>query len=96
AGGGIFSFLAQARQLPSAQFDELFATPRRHDLAELARAFGHHGETATNATELRAALDDGLRRRGLSVVVARVPERAHNVVRHEELNALVARWWSRR
>ena len=96
AGGGIFSFLAQARQLPSAQFDELFATPRRHDLAGLARAFGHHGETVTSASELRGALDDGLQRRGLSVVVARVPERAHNVARHDEMNTLVAQWWSRR
>jgi thiamine pyrophosphate-dependent acetolactate synthase large subunit-like protein len=82
--------------LPPAQFDELFATPRRHDLAELARAFGHHGETVTSASQLRDALDDGLQRRGLSVVVARVPDRAHNVARHDEMNALVARWWSRR
>ncbi len=42
-GGGIFSFLAQARQLPCAQFDELFDTPRHPDRAGVARAFGHHG-----------------------------------------------------
>ena len=92
-GGGIFSFLAQARQLPAEQFDELFATPRHHDLAALARAFGHHGETVSNASGLREAIARGLCRDGLSVVVAQVPSRERNVARHEELNAAVAQWW---
>ena len=95
-GGGIFSFLAQARQLPAAQFDELFATPRHHDLAALARAFGHHGETVSSASGLRDALERGLDRPGLSVVVAAVPPRERNVSRHEELNAAIAQWWATR
>ncbi len=95
-GGGIFSFLAQARQLRAAQFDELFATPRHHDLAAVARAFGHHGETVSSASGLRDALERGLQRRGLSVVVAAVPSRERNVARHDELNALVAQWWATR
>lgn len=95
-GGGIFSFLAQARQLPTSEFDELFATPRHHDLATVARAFGHHGERVSTVSGLRDAIDRGLRQPGLSVVVAEVPSRERNVARHEELNAAVARWWESR
>jgi 2-succinyl-5-enolpyruvyl-6-hydroxy-3-cyclohexene-1-carboxylate synthase len=95
-GGGIFSFLAQAREVPAAEFETLFGTPRPHDLAVVAAAFGHHGETVSSAAQLRAALAAGLERPGLSVVVATVPTREANVARHEELNALVARWWASR
>ena len=94
AGGGIFSFLAQARQVPVEQFESLFGTPRHHDLAAVATAFGHHGERVDSARALDAAIEGGLARDGLSVVVAQVPSRSLNVARHEELNALVAHWWS--
>ncbi|MDH2903200.1 MAG: 2-succinyl-5-enolpyruvyl-6-hydroxy-3-cyclohexene-1-carboxylic-acid synthase [Actinomycetota bacterium] len=95
-GGGIFSFLSQARQVPHEQFESLFGTPRHHDLAVVARAFGHHGEVVTTTAQLRDSLAAALRRDGLSVVVARVPSRESNVARHEELNTLVGRWWSAR
>jgi hypothetical protein len=32
----------------------------------------------------------------LSVIVATLPSREHNVARHEELNALIATWWASR
>jgi len=95
-GGGIFSFLAQARQVAAPTFEQLFATPRSHDLVAVARAFGHHAEPITSASALRAALSQGLRRDGLSVLVARLPSRETNVERHEELNRLVAQWWATR
>ena len=94
AGGGIFSFLSQARHVPAEHFETLFGTPRHHDLVAVARAFGHHGERVQSADALDAAVESGLSRGGLSVVVAQVPPRAVNVARHEELNALVAQWWS--
>lgn len=95
-GGGIFSFLDHARDLASQQFETLFATSRPHDLAAVATAFGHHGERVTSATQLRTAIEHGIEREGLSVVVAQVPTRDANVARHEELNSLVAQWWTSR
>jgi len=95
-GGGIFSFLSQARQVPAEQFEALFGTPRHHDLVAVASAFGHHAQRVTTATQLRDALAEALERDGLSVVVAQVPSREANVVRHEQLNALVGQWWAAR
>ena len=95
-GGGIFSFLSQARHVAPPTFERLFGTPRHHDLAAVAAAFGHHGETVASASQLRAALARGLEREGLSVIVATLPSREHNVARHEELNALIATWWASR
>jgi 2-succinyl-5-enolpyruvyl-6-hydroxy-3-cyclohexene-1-carboxylate synthase len=93
-GGGIFSFLSQARQVPIEQFEALFGTPRHHDLVAVASAFGHHAERVTTVTQLRSALSGALQRDGLSVVVAHVPSREANVARHEELNSLVGQWWA--
>jgi 2-succinyl-5-enolpyruvyl-6-hydroxy-3-cyclohexene-1-carboxylate synthase len=93
-GGGIFSFLSQARQVPTEQFEALFGTPRHHDLVAVASAFGHHAERVTTVTQLRGALSGALQREGLSVVVAHVPSREANVARHKELNSLVGRWWA--
>ncbi len=95
-GGGIFSFLAQARHVPHDDFETLFGTPRHHDLVAVARAFGHHAEEVCTATQLRDALAAALGRDGLTVVVATVPSREQNVARHEELNELVRQWWSSR
>lgn len=95
-GGGIFSFLSQARQLRAPEFEQLFATPRHHDLAGVARAFGHHAQVVSSATQLRDALASNLERAGLSVIVAQLPTRDANVARHDELNAQVARWWASR
>ena len=93
-GGGIFSFLSQARFLASAQFEELFATPRTHDLEAVARAFGHASVSVKTSAALDAAIDQGLASTGLSVIVALVPNRDENVQRHEMLNRGARDHWS--
>lgn len=95
-GGGIFSFLSQASAVRADRFELLFGTPRRHDLVAVAHGFGHHAERVSTASQLREALERGLGRAGLSVIVAEVPSRDANVERHEELNALVGEWWASR
>ncbi len=89
-GGGIFSFLAPARELAPERFERLFATPRGHDLVAVARAFGHEGQRVSTAHELRAAIDEGLDRVGLSVIVVDVPSREENVALHDALVGEVA------
>lgn len=88
-GGGIFSFLAQASLVDSGRFELLFGTPRHHDLAVVARAFGHEGVNVSDADALRAALDVALSKSGLTVIVAKVPSRERNVALHEEWNQKV-------
>jgi len=89
-GGGIFNFLTQAQTLDNDQFEKLFGTPRSHDLAKIAQAFGHHGSDAHSLGELDEAISSGLERKGLSVVVAHVPARTINVLAHEQWNKEVA------
>ena len=89
-GGGIFSFLPQASALAERPFERLFATPRPHDLAGIATAFGHAGRVVTTRAELKLAIEAGLAQAGLTVVVARVPSRSRNVLVHGEWNAEVA------
>jgi 2-succinyl-5-enolpyruvyl-6-hydroxy-3-cyclohexene-1-carboxylate synthase len=89
-GGGIFSFLSQATRVAPARFEELFGTPRPHDLEAVAQAFGHQAVSVTTLDELRRAIDKGLTSQGLSVVVAKVPSRSVNVEVHDRWNAHVA------
>jgi len=89
-GGGIFSFLPQAGALEREQFELLFGTPRPHNLEAIALAFGHDATTVSTLEELRSALEKGLSREGLYVVVASVPSREENVRVHEEWNEHVA------
>jgi 2-succinyl-5-enolpyruvyl-6-hydroxy-3-cyclohexene-1-carboxylate synthase len=93
-GGGIFSFLPQATALPAERFEQLFATPRPLNLAAIAEAFGHASVTVTNYVELRAVIETGLDRPGVTVVVANVPSRDENVRRHRGLNQALAQRWS--
>jgi 2-succinyl-5-enolpyruvyl-6-hydroxy-3-cyclohexene-1-carboxylate synthase len=88
-GGGIFSFLAQRAAVDDARFEQLFATPRAHDLVAIARAFGHEGLRVTTRSQLRSALEAALDRRGLTVIVADVPSRDQNVRLHDEWNERV-------
>jgi 2-succinyl-5-enolpyruvyl-6-hydroxy-3-cyclohexene-1-carboxylate synthase len=92
-GGGIFSFLPQAAALPAARFEQLFGTPRPQDLAALAAAFGHESVRVATNSQLRRAIDAGLAREGVTVVVAKVPSRDQNVALHESLNLAVQRCW---
>jgi 2-succinyl-5-enolpyruvyl-6-hydroxy-3-cyclohexene-1-carboxylate synthase len=95
-GGGIFSFLSQATHLAPERFEQLFGTPRPHDLVAVARAFGHEATSVSTLDELRRAIDKGLGTDGLSVVVAAVPSRANNVEVHDHWNARVAELLERR
>jgi 2-succinyl-5-enolpyruvyl-6-hydroxy-3-cyclohexene-1-carboxylate synthase len=87
-GGGIFSFLPQATALDATRFEQLFGTPRLHNLETVAEAFGHQATTVTTLDELRAAIDKGLSSEGLTVVVATVPSREENVRLHDAWNNL--------
>jgi 2-succinyl-5-enolpyruvyl-6-hydroxy-3-cyclohexene-1-carboxylate synthase len=87
-GGGIFSFLPQATALDPTRFEQLFGTPRLHNLETVAEAFGHQATTVTTLDELRAAIDKGLSSEGLTVVVATVPSREENVRLHDAWNNL--------
>ncbi len=88
-GGGIFSFLPQASLVEAERFELLFATPRDHDLAAVARAFGHASVTVHDVGALQSALIDALSVSGLTVIVAKVASRERNVVVHEEYNQKV-------
>jgi len=88
-GGGIFSFLAQRSAVDDDRFEQLFATPRAHDLVAIARAFGHEGLRVATLPQLRGALDEALARTGLTVIVADVPSRDENVRLHDAWNEKV-------
>jgi 2-succinyl-5-enolpyruvyl-6-hydroxy-3-cyclohexene-1-carboxylate synthase len=90
-GGGIFSFLPQAKMTEHEVFEQLFGTPRRHDLVAVARAFGHVALRVSTRSELVGAIVDGLTSTGLTVVVAQVPTRDENVEVHRRLNDGVRR-----
>jgi 2-succinyl-5-enolpyruvyl-6-hydroxy-3-cyclohexene-1-carboxylate synthase len=90
-GGGIFSFLSQATRVEPARFEQLFGTPRSHDLVAVAEAFGYEAVSVSTLEELRRAIDKGLAGEGLNVVVAKVPSREDNVRLHDAWNDEVAR-----
>jgi 2-succinyl-5-enolpyruvyl-6-hydroxy-3-cyclohexene-1-carboxylate synthase len=87
-GGGIFSFLPQAR-LPAELFEPLFGTPHGLDLAALAAAARVPSRVVEKAAELVPALDAALASGGTQLVVVR-GDRAANLARHLALTAAVA------
>ena len=88
-GGGIFSFLPQSSALDVATFERFFATPRSFDLSVVATSFGHASCVVTTRSELEEAIDEGLARPGLTVVVAKVATRSENVELHDAWNRAV-------
>jgi 2-succinyl-5-enolpyruvyl-6-hydroxy-3-cyclohexene-1-carboxylate synthase len=88
-GGGIFSFLSQRTSVEDASFEQLFGTPREHDLVAVAMAFGHRALRVANGPELRSALEAALDIPGLTVIVADVPSRDENVRLHDQWNEKV-------
>jgi 2-succinyl-5-enolpyruvyl-6-hydroxy-3-cyclohexene-1-carboxylate synthase len=88
-GGGIFSFLPQARSLPAARFETLFGTPHGLDLAALAAAYGVRTSVVGPGDDLPAALAHEITRGGVAVVVVRT-DRDANVDAHARLDAAVA------
>jgi 2-succinyl-5-enolpyruvyl-6-hydroxy-3-cyclohexene-1-carboxylate synthase len=88
-GGGIFSFLPQARTLPAARFETLFGTPHGLDLAALAAAYGVRTRVLEPAGDVRSAVADEAAVGGVAVVVVRT-DRDANVDVHRRLDDAVA------
>lgn len=90
SGGGIFSFLPQARELSASAFERLLGTPHGVDLVAVARALGADADEVFSAKDLVSAIESTHRdEAGTTVVVART-DRAANVAVHERLHAAVA------
>jgi 2-succinyl-5-enolpyruvyl-6-hydroxy-3-cyclohexene-1-carboxylate synthase len=87
-GGGIFSFLPQAR-LPAPYFESLFTTPHGLDLADLAAAARITVRRVTKASELVPALERALAS-GRTEVLLVPSDRDANLARHREVTAAVA------
>jgi 2-succinyl-5-enolpyruvyl-6-hydroxy-3-cyclohexene-1-carboxylate synthase len=87
-GGGIFSFLPQARAVPLERFEQLFGTPHGVDLVAVAEAHGVPAERVATRAGLQAAVAGALTRGGPRVVVVDT-DRDANVAVHGELNAAV-------
>lgn len=92
-GGGIFSFLPQARMdAPGAglpeHYEELFGTPHGIDFGPIVEALGGT-HRPVGARGLRNALAESLVATGVSVLELRT-ERARNVELHREAAAAVA------
>jgi 2-succinyl-5-enolpyruvyl-6-hydroxy-3-cyclohexene-1-carboxylate synthase len=89
-GGGIFSFLPQKASVGDERFEQLFGTPKDHSIAAIAQGFGIDALEVSTHDALAAAVDARRGSPGLSVIVAKVPDRSANVERHRQLNEAVA------
>ncbi len=92
-GGGIFSFLPQAREERSdlglpRDFETLFGTPHGLDLGPVIRALGAR-HAALGGGDLPAALEAAFARPGVDVLHLRT-ERSRNVALHQAAFAAVA------
>jgi len=87
-GGGIFSFLPQAAELPPDQFERYWGTPHGVDVGAVAAAYGVEvwrlGDRGALDELLANVAEPGVR---VGVVAS---ERAANVAAHQYLNAAVA------
>ncbi len=89
-GGGIFSFLPQAKELEHSVFERLFATPPTSDLSEVARGFGLRVDAVRTEAELELALSEAITSgRGPSLIRAVVPGRKENVALHDSVTQAV-------
>ncbi len=87
SGGGIFSFLPQHDAVGHERFEQLFGTPPRVSIEEVARGFGIATRSAATRLELDDALTQSRTAGGVTVVIATVPDRDENVEIHEALHA---------
>jgi 2-succinyl-5-enolpyruvyl-6-hydroxy-3-cyclohexene-1-carboxylate synthase len=93
-GGAIFSFLPQRSSVDPEVFERAFGTPPRVRAADVAAGYGAEVATVKDYDALRSAIDGGLERDGVTVVVADVPDRDRNVELHRsyaEAGATAAR-----
>jgi 2-succinyl-5-enolpyruvyl-6-hydroxy-3-cyclohexene-1-carboxylate synthase len=87
-GGGIFSFLPQAR-LPAELFEPLFGTPHGLDLAALAAAARLPCRQVEKAADLVPALHAALAGGGTELLLV-AGDRATNLARHRAVTEAVA------
>lgn len=103
-GGGIFSFLPQARELDGAEFEQLFGTPQDPPVADLVRGCGYEVSEVTESAEMVPALEHAtavsLRQETPVFVVARTDREAnveiHRVISEAVSNAVGASLADRR
>ena len=81
-GGGIFSFLPQAEAV--ASFEELFGTPHGLDFRHAAELYGLDYCEVEERPEFRTALEESIRRPGVSLIVVHTNREA-NVRLHRRL-----------
>lgn len=88
-GGGIFSFLPQARETAPDEFERLFGTPHGLDFAHAAALYGATYRRPETWADFREAVAAGMAGGGLSIVELRT-DRARNVELHREVWRAVA------
>jgi 2-succinyl-5-enolpyruvyl-6-hydroxy-3-cyclohexene-1-carboxylate synthase len=88
-GGGIFSFLPQARALPTERFETLFGTPHGLDLVAVAAAFGVDARALGRGDQVGGAVREAIAKGGVHVLVART-DRAENIDVHGRIDDAVA------
>ncbi|MGH2387211.1 MAG: thiamine pyrophosphate-dependent enzyme, partial [Chloroflexota bacterium] len=90
-GGGIFSFLPQAEAGANTDqwsYEELFGTPHGLDFAHAAALYGAEYTRSTSWNTFREAVQGGIARGGLRIVVVQT-DRAANVALHRRCGPLV-------
>ncbi|HLS61224.1 MAG TPA: 2-succinyl-5-enolpyruvyl-6-hydroxy-3-cyclohexene-1-carboxylic-acid synthase [Virgibacillus sp.] len=80
-GGGIFSFLPQAKE--EKYFDVLFGTPLDIEFSQAVSMYGGHYELVTDEADLREKLTASYDRNGLTVIEVQT-DRTANVNWHRE------------
>ena len=88
-GGGIFSFLPQARSVGGERFERLFGTPHGLDLVAVAAAHGVEARRLEGGDEVAGAVRDAFDKGGVHVLVVRT-DRAANVAVHRRLDDAAA------
>lgn len=88
-GGGIFSFLPQARTLAEARFETLFGTPHGLDLVALASAYAVDARRVEPGQDVAEAVADAVAKGGVRVLVV-TTDRAANVEAHRRIDDAVA------
>ena len=88
-GGGIFSFLPQARSVPPERFELLFGTPHGVDPLAVAEAHRIGGVEVKAAADVGPTVAASLAEGGVRVVRVRT-DRAANVALHQEVSDAVA------
>jgi 2-succinyl-5-enolpyruvyl-6-hydroxy-3-cyclohexene-1-carboxylate synthase len=88
-GGGIFSFLPQARVVADDRFETLFGTPHGLDLVALASAYGVDARRLDPDDDVAAAVAEACDKGGVRVLVIATDRRA-NVEVHRRIDEAAA------